>query len=169
MLRVRFLQVRLAENLDDQASAAQILNAIPSSITEEDYQRFYLSRLRQVIFGDELGVHWYSDFEAAGILSLRDLTGIATSSKVGIPLIGALTNNRVFTTPDKFVHDPVTGMTVEVFHCGRRLIQSPVSDVRQGEYFVSESGGVGTGFDTINLLSFTPGSRSVLVANYRAA
>lgn len=168
MVRVRFLQVRLAENLDDQANSAQILNAIPSSITEEDYQRFYLSRLRQVIFGDESGVHWYSNFEAAGILSLRDLTDAANSQKIGIRLIGVLVNNRVFTTPDKFVHNPLTGESVEVFHCGRRMIQSPVSDVRQGEYFVSESGGVGTGFDTINLLSFTPGSNSVLVANYRA-
>jgi hypothetical protein len=163
--RVRFLQVRLADNLDDQANSAQIALAIPSSITEEDYQRFFLSRLRQVIFGDEPGVHWYTDFEGAGILSLRDLS--LRKYKVGIRLIGGLVNNRKFTTPDVFIHDPTnTGTTIEVFHCGRRMLQSLTGDVREGDYYVSESGGPGTGFDTINLLSFTPGSRSVLVSNY---
>jgi len=45
-----------------------------------------------------------------------------------------------------------------VYHNGRKLQQ----DV---EYFVSESGGVGSGYDTVNL-NFSPRHKSVLIANY---
>ncbi len=72
--KLRLSQIRLPDNLDDQATSAQIANAVPSSITEEDFQRFFLSRLRQVMFGDQSGQHWYTDFLTPGVMSLAEVT-----------------------------------------------------------------------------------------------
>lgn len=165
--RIRYLQVRLAENVDDQANSAQILTAIPSSITQEDFQRYYLSRVRQIMFGNTPGEHWYSDFLGQGIRPLSALS----QQRVGIPLGGARDGtNRTYHTPENFFHDVlVTGTTIEVFSNGRRLIQTATRDPSVGDYWVSESGGTGTGFNTINLLTFTPVARTTLVSNYQAA
>ena len=161
--RIRDRRVRLADNLTDAKTPSQILGAIPSSLTEEDYQVYFLSRLREVIFGNDPSHHWYDDFESLGILPL-----IAQRRKTGIQLIGTLDGvNRTFTTPDKFTH--VNGLSLDVFHNGRRLLEAQVQDVRQGDFFCSESGGAGTGFDTIILLSFAPIGRSALVADYQLA
>lgn len=172
---VRYRQVRRADNTDDQQGSAAILGALTSSTTQEDLQVFYLSRLRQVIFGNAAGTHhWYEDFLGEGILSLKDLSASAGSVHVrtGVALVGPRDgSNRVFrTTPDKFVHDPTgTGRTIEVWHNGRRLIWTSNGDPSQSDFTVSESGGVGTGFDTITLLTFAPVGKSVLVADYQLA
>lgn len=171
----RYRQTRRADDTTDQETSASILGAITSSVTQEDYQRFFLSRLRQVIYGNSPGPHhWYEDFLGEGILSLKDLSAASGAAKVrtGVALVGPKDGaNRVFrTTPDKFVHDPTgTGKTIEVWHNGRRLIWTPTADPSQSDYMVSESGGVGTGFDTITLLTFAPGGRSALVADYQLA
>lgn len=162
--RIRDRRVRLADNLTDAKTPGQIELAIPSSMTEEDYQVFFLSRMREIIFGQDPTHHWYDNFEAMGILPLISLG----QRKTNITLIGALNGtNRIFTTPDKYVH--ANGLSVDVFHNGRRLLEAPTPDVRLGDFFCSESGGSGTGFDTINLLSFVPISKSVLVSDYQGA
>lgn len=162
--RIRDRRVRLADNLADGKTPGQIQLAIPSSITEEDYQVFFLSRLREVIFGNDPTHHWYDNFEALGILPLVSLG----QRKTGIYLIGTLDGtNRIFRTPDKFVH--ANGLSIDVFHNGRRLVETPTADARSGEFFCTESGGAGTGFDTINLLTFIPVVRSVLVSDYQVA
>ena len=165
--RIRDRRIRLADNLTDAKTPSEILGAIPSSMTEEDYQVFFLSRLREVIFGNDPTHHWYDDFESLGIPSLAALAAQG-KRKTGISFIGPLNSlNRIFMTPDKFVH--ANGLSLDVFHNSRRLVEAPVPDVRLGDFFCSESGGVGTGFDTINLLSFAPSSSSVLLADYQVA
>lgn len=172
---IRYRQIRLADNLADQASPAQITGALTNSVTQEDLQYYFLSRLNQVIFGAAYGSHhWYEDFLAEGILSLADLSASLAPVKVrtGIALIGPMDGmNRIFrTTPDYFVHDPSgTGRDIEVWHNGRRLILTEIADPSTGDFIPSESGGVGTGYDTITLLTFAPVGKSTLVADYTIA
>ena len=71
----RYRQTRLADNLADRATPAQILGATTSSTTQEDFQYFYLSRINQIIFGaDYVSTDWWDDFLGEGILSLKDLS-----------------------------------------------------------------------------------------------
>jgi hypothetical protein len=147
---------------------------LANSVTQEDLQYYYLSRLNQIIFGTAYpSHHWYEDFLSEGILSLKDLSNLApTKFRTGVPLVGLKNGaNRIFqTTPDYFVHDPTgTGRDIEVWHNGRRLILTAVPDPSQGDFIVSESGGVGTGFDTVTLLTFAPVGKSTLVADYALA
>jgi hypothetical protein len=171
---VRYRQTRVADNLNDRATPAQISGAITNSVTQEDLQYYYLSRLNQVIFGNAyVSHHWYEDFLGEGILSLKDLSAnLSPVVRTGIALVGPKDGqNRVFrTTPDHFVHDPsVTGRDIEIWHNGRRLILTEVSNPSTGDFVPSESGGVGTGFDTITLLTFAPVGKSTLVADYTVA
>lgn len=164
--RLRYKQIRVADTKNDQFSPASIKLAEVLSVTQEDLQSYELSQIKQVIFGDHPG-RWFDDFRSAGIPTLYDLQGIAqvALTKIGIPLVGVRDGlNRVFTTPDVFVHNLLTGRTIEVFHNGRRLAQSATADPRTGDYYVTA--GIG-GFDTINLLSFAPVGASVLVSNYQ--
>lgn len=171
---LRHRQIRRADDTSDQENSAAISGAIPSSLTQEDYQRFFLSRLRQVIFGNVPGTHhWFDDFLAQGIFSLKDLTALAqapirTGFAFGDPRDGI---NRIFhTSPLKFIHDPlVSGKTIEVWHNGRRLMQTANAHPGAGDYTVAESGGVGTGFDTVVLLTFAPVGTSALVADFQIA
>ena len=171
----RYRQIRRADNVDDQEDATAILGALPSSVTQEDLQAYFLSRLREVIFGADPGKHWYDDFEAQGILSLKELSAASPATapvRTGFEMVGPKDAfNRVFrTTPLKFVHDPsVSGKTISVWHNGRRLIHTPNGDPAKGDYTVSESGGFGSGYDTINLLTFAPVGRSSLVADFHIA
>jgi hypothetical protein len=48
-------------------------------------------------------------------------------------------------------------------------VQTDTYNPGLGDYVVEESGGVGTGFDTVNLLTFSPIERSSLVASYHRA
>lgn len=87
-----------------------------------------------------------------------------------IPLAGTLgSGNRTFTTPETFRHDGAKLATVRIYHNRTRLDQAPSADPLLGDYYVSESGGIGTGYDTINLLRFTPNPKSVLRADYWVA
>lgn len=67
--------------------------------------------------------------------------------------------NRVFTTPDIFLPD-----TIEVYHNGRKL--SRVGSIQQAEYSLSESSGLGTGYDTITFNTFVPVTSSIIRVNY---
>lgn len=92
--------------------------------------------------------------------------GDAGWDRIGI-LLDPTANNRVFTTPglEKFRHT-VGELSIEVFHQGggRRLEFSPTGNPADGDYILEESGGAGTGYDTVRVISFTPKG---LIANYR--
>jgi len=74
---------------------------------------------------------------------------------------------RIFQTPETFQH-AVGAVTIEVFHNGRRLVQSPTTSPSDGDYIVEEST-PGGGYDQVQILSFIPNARSVLIGNYFAA
>lgn len=166
----RYNRIRRTDDVTDQQGSSAITGAL-AAITQEELQVFFLSRLRQIIWGENAPEHWYDDLFAQGIVSLKDLAGsLAPFVRVGVQLVGPQNGvNRVFrTTPDHFVHDPAgTGHTIELWHNGRRLTQTAVQDPGIGDYWVEESGGVGTGFDTLNLLTFAPVVKSSLVASYQ--
>jgi hypothetical protein len=170
----RFNSIRRTDDVDDQQGSAAISGALVASETQEQLQVFILSRLRQIIFGETAPEHWYDDLFSDGILSLKELSGSSSAAvvRIGVSLVGPMNGmNRVFrTTPEHFVHDlGGTGKTIELWHNGRRLVQTPVSDPSLGDFTVEESGGVGTGFDTVNLLTFSPVGRSSLLASYHKA
>jgi len=82
--------------------------------------------------------------------------------KQGVELIGAKNgSNRTFTTPEPFINGAFQDneFHIIVHHNGRTLINGC-------DYVVSESGGPGTGFDTLTFITFTPNSRSELYADY---
>jgi hypothetical protein len=65
-----------------------------------------------------------------------------------VPLVGVRDSyNDLFTTPEKFIQTAT--VKIRVYVSGRRLTSAR-------DYLVSESGGVGTGYDTV-LLLFPPG------------
>lgn len=65
--------------------------------------------------------------------------------RTGVALTGAIDGvNTVFTTPDKFLNDGTT--SIFVYLNGVRLELGVGND-----YTLSESGGAGTGYDTVTL------------------
>jgi len=81
--------------------------------------------------------------------------------KQSIELIGLKDNiNRTFITPDKFINGSFGNNEFRILirHNGRVLVPNC-------DFVLSESGGVGTGYDTINL-TFTPHPISELYADY---
>jgi len=162
--RIRHRRVRVSDDLSDAKTASQIQLAIPSSITDEELQVFYLSRLREIIFGADTSKHWYDDFASLGISSMGSLS----ARKVNAPVTGTFDGtNRTFMTAQKFVH--AHGVSIDIFHNGRRLVETSVPDPRLGDFFCAESGGPGSGFDTVILLSFSPSAGSALVADFQVA
>lgn len=83
-----------------------------------------------------------------------------------IQLIGLKNaSNRTFYTPDKFLNGVfITGdqFHIHIKHNGKDLYESI-------DYSIAESGGPGTGYDTIILKSFAPNSHSLLFATYAIA
>lgn len=69
--------------------------------------------------------------------------------------------NRVYETPEKFLPE-----TLRVYHNGRRLKLASSPNPTYGDYYPSESGGVGTGYNTITILTFSPVQVSRLWADY---
>lgn len=79
-----------------------------------------------------------------------------------IPLIGAKNGtNRTFMTPEKFINGVYSGNNfhIHVKHNGKDLYEGI-------DYVVSESGGIGTGYDMVTLKSFSPNSHSLLICDY---
>jgi hypothetical protein len=104
----------------------------------------------------------------AGIIKGLEVTGgiseIPFLLKQNVKLIGSINgSNRIFKipSPDKFINGSFHGniFKIQVFHNGRELIETT-------DYIVSESGGVGTGYDTIILVSFAPRHKSKMYSNY---
>lgn len=93
---------------------------------------------------------------------LQQVGGISYLWKEDIRLIGLLNGtNRTFFTPDKFINGAYNGnvFAPTVMHNGKRLFENI-------DFTIGESAGPGTGFDTINLISFTPNTHSLLNATY---
>jgi len=83
--------------------------------------------------------------------------------KQNIKMVGDYNSvNRIFTVPgsDKFINGEflVHDFRILLRHNGRILVEGV-------DYSVSESGGTGTGYDTV-ILMFSPKARSQLFANY---
>jgi hypothetical protein len=71
-------------------------------------------------------------------------------------------SNTTFSAPEKFLQG-----SSRVYHNGRRLKRfnndhTPLV----GEYYETESGGMGTGFDTVVITGFVPSPHSQLLADY---
>jgi hypothetical protein len=156
--RVRYDRVRVADSKDDQKTPAAIVTgALTGSVTQEDYQEFVLSQIKRIIWGSDPG-NWYLDFASLGILTLKQLSGLAGARVYGVGLLGVKNAvNLVFTTPDDFVN--VTGgETIRVLYNGQRLLEID-------DYTLSESGGPSTGYDTVTML-VAPRSSDKLTADY---
>jgi len=78
-------------------------------------------------------------------------------------LVGAVNSaNQIFTLPygDKaVVVDP--GVKIKVYYNGQRLHEGGAND-----FTTSESGGAGTGFDTVTLLFVAPKPGDIITADY---
>lgn len=82
--------------------------------------------------------------------------------KQGMDLIGTQDGcNRTFTTVDKFLEGIQDGneFHINIRHNGRVL-------VRNIDYTVIESGGPGSGYDTVNFISFSPAANSIIKVDY---
>lgn len=108
--------------------------------------------------------------EAAGItIGLEVTDGYIISElpylwRNEVELIGALNNsNRTFMIPggEKFIDGTYLDneFHINIEHNGRRLIQNI-------DFIITESGGPGTGYDIIKIISFVPSSKSKLIADY---
>jgi len=88
--------------------------------------------------------------------------GGGSGEKVQIDLVGTKDGaNTIFTTPDFFTQDP-SGARIRIYLNGQRLYEGVGSD-----YTVSESGGAGTGYDTVTLSAdLAPYSFDNLFADY---
>lgn len=80
--------------------------------------------------------------------------------RTGVGLTGAIDGvNQVFTTPgnQKFVHN-LPFLTLQLYYNSQRLILID-------DYFISESAGPGTGYDTV-ILIVTPKAGDKIHADY---
>ena len=104
--------------------------------------------------------------QSIGITDGLEITGTGSSRtflhKINIRMLGIKNgSNRTFTTPDVFINEDVGGdlLTISIFHDGNRLVEDD-------EYVLAESGGAGTGFNTVIITAFKPKAESTLIANY---
>ena len=98
------------------------------------------------------------------IASIRSGGSSSQIIKQNIYLVGVKNGvNRTFTlpSPDKAINTDINGSSYRIIirHNGRGLLENV-------DYFASESGASGTGFDTITFISFSPVQGSTLVADY---
>lgn len=95
-------------------------------------------------------LHTQANVGAAGGFILARL-------RVGVEPAGAVNGvNLVYTTPEDFLN--TADLTVAVYWNGLRLFEGAVCD-----YTISESGGIGTGFDTITFAVAPKTGDNVLV------
>jgi hypothetical protein len=89
---------------------------------------------------------------------VRDVAALKT--REGVPLIGVYDGVNVsFQTPEPFVQNE--NLNIRVYLNGQRLRLGPTND-----YVVAESGGPGTGFDTV-VVAVPPRDVDCLIADYR--
>lgn len=102
----------------------------------------------------------------AGIINGLEVTGAVGTLNYQfrdeISLIGLKNgSNRTYYTPEKFINGSYFGNAfhIKVEHDGKTLFENI-------DYTIAESAGPGTGYDTINLLKFSPTVKSTLFAWY---
>lgn len=84
----------------------------------------------------------------------------ASKLRFGVRLVGAINGvNTSFTTPDEFKHSPPTA-DICVYYNGQRL-------VRDDDFVIAESGGPGSGYDTVVTL-FVPVPGDKILVDYIA-
>jgi hypothetical protein len=89
---------------------------------------------------------------------VRDFSALKT--REGVPLLGIKNGvNVTFTTPEPFVQSP--NLNIKVYLNGQRLWNGSGND-----YVVAESGGPGTGYDTV-VLAVPPKGFENLIADFR--
>ena len=131
-------------------------------------------RCREIIVVDsDIDLTQYNAEHKAYLLSVGITKGLGDEFSGGgsvtvpyylhqnIDLIGIKDGvNRIFMTPDFFINGLFDSneFSVEIRHNGQTLVE----DIN---YILSESGGVGTGYDTITL-NFAPIDGDTLVADY---
>lgn len=110
-----------------------------------------------------------SFLQGAGIVNGLEVTATAVVPYKWVEeinMIGTKNSiNRTFTTPDKFLNGLFTEGSffhIHVKHNGKDLYEGI-------DYTISESGGPGTGYDTINITSFAPKKKDQLKATYAVA
>lgn len=97
--------------------------------------------------------------DSEGVLYLVNLD---VNMRYNVELIGVKDNsNRTYTTPDYFNPD-----TIRVYHNGRRLAKTTKQTAQFGSFYVTESGGAGTGYDTVVITRFSPHPNSGLWTDY---
>jgi len=74
--------------------------------------------------------------------------------------VDGVATSFTLTSGGKAFHDPPKQVVMDIYLNGQRQVVGGTED-----YTVSESGGAGTGFDTI-LFTFTPRSADRLIVNY---
>lgn len=175
----------LITNLDEcNPFSTDIVNArgemirilIPPLTTAEvvNIDPFFLNQdkiLRNAVFKTmQLSVSFAA--EPDDLVSLSFGGGGGGFNRTDRPLI-ATGDPRIFTTTETFLHIPGTDLieplfSIEVFSNQLRQRQTKTQNPADGDYFVWESGGAGTGYDTIEFLSFVPNSTTRLRVNYQA-
>lgn len=103
----------------------------------------------------------------AGIIKGLEVTSVVSTlpyiRRDEVTLIGLRNGvNRTFFTPEKFLNGLIASgdrLHIAVKHNGKDLYEGI-------DYTIGESGGPGTGYDMINLISFTPNAHSLLIASY---
>jgi len=92
-------------------------------------------------------------------VTVRKRDPFAEKVREGVALLGIYDgSNQDFTTPEPFVQG--TNMNIKVYRNGQRLHFGVSND-----YVVSESGGPGTGYDTI-VVAIPPRDHEKLIADY---
>lgn len=107
-----------------------------------------------------------SFLQGAGIVNGLEVTATAVLPYKWIEEVNLLgtknSSNRTFTTSHKFLNGLFTDGSyfhIHVKHNGKDLYENI-------DYTISESGGPGTGYDTIYLMSFAPKKKDLLKATY---
>lgn len=112
----------------------------------------------------------FNDEQKTFLQSIGIEDGLEVTAEAEIPflfkqhveLIGTKDgSNRIFTVPDKFINGPFgnNDFRILVRHNGRVLIAGC-------DFTMTESGGPGTGYDTLTFITFVPNSQSELYADY---
>lgn len=124
-----------------------------------------------IVVCSDIDLLQFNDDQKAFLQQAGIVKGLEVTAAVGtlnyvfrdeIPLIGMKNGtNRVFFTPDKFINGLYSGNTfhIEVKHNGKAIYENI-------DYTIGESGGPGTGYDTITIHQFSPLAKSTLLSWY---
>ena len=137
---LRVVETRRLDNPDDNRTGPQIAATDASAANLEVYLQTAITQLRRI-----MGTVDWKDDPPATIAYLLANMGVQEANLIWEEELSGIKNssNLVFTTANKFVLG-----TLRVYFNGQRLHSGIEND-----YAVSESGGVGTGYDTVTFTS----------------